>query len=134
MKTKEEEKTLSMTMRQCVDFLNAANNLRSTGSFDFRCAIASIAMEAKRRVQAFNEGKTHSPDFDSFKSEIALHRENCTVEMEGKKSVDVATYMELCEKAKIKYAKTLSEVDKLQQQANKALENKITIYCDPIPM
>lgn len=132
MTTKVKEHTFSPTLRQCIDFLNAANDLKSTGSFNFRCAIASLAMEAKRRVQAFNEAQEPSPGLTSFKSELAFHRENCTVEIDGKKSIDVDAYMDLYEKAKIKYAKALEDADKLQKDANRALENKVDIYCNPI--
>lgn len=134
MTTRVNEHTLSPTLRQCIDFLNAAKFLKSTGSFNFRCAVASLAMEANRRVLVFNEEQQPSPGLTSFKSELALHRENCTVEIDGKKSVDAEAYMDLYEKTRIKYSKALEDAQKLQKEANRALENKVDIYCKPIPL
>jgi hypothetical protein len=91
-------------------------------------------MEAKRRVQVFNEAQEPSLGINSFKSELVLHRENCTIEKDGKKTVNVEAYMELYEKTRNKYSKALEEADKLMQDANKSLENKVDLYCDPIPM
>lgn len=134
MTTRVKEHTFKPSMRQCIDFLNAANELKSTGGFNFRCAIASLAMEAKRRVQIFNEAQQPSPGMTSFKNELALHRENCTIEVEGKKVVDVEAYMDLYEKAKIKYAKASEDAERLRKEANESLEDKVDIYCKPIPM
>ena len=134
MTTKVKELALSVTLRQCIDFLNAANELKSTGSFRFRCAIASLTIQAKRRVEVFNDAQQPSPGLQKFKSEMALHQQNCTIETDGKKQVNVDAYMLLVEKTKLEYAKVLEQADKLQQDANKALDNKVDIYCIPIAL
>ncbi|MEI7831276.1 MAG: hypothetical protein WCI31_15970 [Prolixibacteraceae bacterium] len=134
MTTKARTNAFKVTYRQCLDFLNAADELKFAGDFGFRCALAAIVREAKKEIDIFNGAQEPSPGLSSFKSEVALHRENCTVEMDGKKIVDVEAYMDLYEKTRIKYANALDQGSKLKKEANKALDNEVDIFCDPIPL
>ena len=134
MSVKKNEKTLTPTIRQCIHFVNAVDELKSRGGFYFRLAIASLTMEAKRRVEIFNEHQKPSKGITSFQEEIKLHRENCTTEKDGKKTVDTTAFMVLYEEANMKHAKAIADAEKLQETANKALEDTVEIYCKPITM
>ena len=134
MTNKVKKNVIRVTYRQCINFLNATDELKFVGNFGFRRAIAAVVMEVKKAIEIFNSGQQPSPELASFKSEVALHRENCTVEMDGKKIVDVEAYMDLYEKARIKYANALEQGIKLKKEANEALEDEVGIVCDPISM
>jgi len=134
MKSKTEQPTLSVTYRQCIDFLNASKEFNNVGNFDFRCRIAGIAIEARPRVQAYNEGQLPSPGIIAFNKELSLHKENCTFEKEGVKQIDTEAYMDLYEKSRVKYAKDIAEDSLLSKEANQALDNKIELYAKAIPL
>jgi len=130
---KNSNQTSKLTLRQSINFLNATDELKSRGSFVFRCAVAGLAMEAKRHVELFNESIKPSKGIQSFQEEIRLHKENCTSDKDGKKKVDVETYMPLFESAKIKYSKAIADSEKLQQDSNKRLEETVEYCASLIP-
>lgn len=134
MKKQEQENNFTVTLRQCIDFVTEAKNLKSIGGFKLRCTIAALAMEATKIVQIHNEGQEPSPGLTLYRTEVNLHRENCTIETDGKKQVDVEAFIPLLESARIKHSKAIAEADKIQRESNKALEDDVKIYCNPIPM
>lgn len=133
MKNKTNDQTSKLTLRQSINFLNATDELKSRGSFVFRCAVAGLAMEAKRHVELFNESIKPSKGIQAYQEEIRLHKENCTVDKEGKKRVDVETFMPLYEAAQSKHSKAIADAEKLQQDSNKRLEEKVDFYSNLIP-
>lgn len=133
MKTTNPQ-SMSVTTRQIINFLNVLNEFNKVIDFDFRCNIAAITIEARRRLQVFNEAQLPSPGIVSFNKELSLHKENCTIDVEGAKQIDTESYMVLYEQSKIKYAKDIAEANKLQQEANRALDKEIDLDVKPIPM
>jgi hypothetical protein len=132
MKSKTEQSALSVTIRQCNDFLSVSKEFNNVGNFDFRCRIAGIAIEARRRVQIFHEAQMPSPGILAFQKELSLHKENCTFEKEGVKQIDTEAYMDLYEKSRVKYAKDIAEENVLGKEANQALDKKVNFDAEGI--
>lgn len=131
--SKNQSAATNPSMRQCVHFLNAVAELKTAGSFDFRCAIASLAIEVKQKVEVFQQEQQASKVLTSFEKEMQLHKEECTKEKDGKKQLDVEAYMEHFEKAKAKYKKDFTKSEELEKQANKVFDDAVDIYTKLIP-
>lgn len=120
--------TSSLTLRQAIALINAADELKTRGTFLFRCTVAGLALEAKHHLDLFNESIKPSKAYQAFQDELALHKENCTAEKDGKKKVDVEAYMPLYDAARIKHRKAIDEADKLQSDSNKKLDEPVA-FC-----
>lgn len=133
--SKQQQQTASSnpTMRQCYNFLSAVNELRATGSFDFRCAIAYLAIEIKQKYEVYLEERQSSRVLTSFEKEMMLHEKECTREKDGKKELDVEAYMECYEKARLKYKKDFQKSEDLEKQSKDAFDNAVNIYTELIP-
>jgi hypothetical protein len=125
---------MKVTLRQCIHLTNAAEQLKGMGGFKFRCALAGITMEATKRIEQFNEAQKPAKGMQAFQEEIALHRENCTKEKDGKKTVNVAELIPLIEKARSTHAKAIEKDEKVREEAQKSLDNEIELQASPIPM
>jgi len=125
---------MKATYRQMMYLSNVAEVLKGRGNFKFRCALAAIVLEATKQVEVFNEGRKPAKGIQAFQEEVNLHRENCTVTKNDKKEVNVAAFMPLLEKAKITHKSAIEASEKIQAEANKALDNEVEIFASPIPL
>jgi hypothetical protein len=125
---------MKTTLRKCVALANAIDELKTMGGLDFRCAVVSVALAAKLEVEHFNELQKPSKGIVAFQEEIRIHRENCTKDKDGKKLIDVSAFMPLFEKSRSTHAKAIEASEKLQQDANKALDKEFELSVKPIPM
>ena len=132
--TTSENKNIEVTLRQCIHFSNAIDKLMARGSFAFRCAIGSTLIEAKTIAEQFSERQKPARGILDYQKELSLIEENCTEETDGKKSVNIALYMPLFKKAQGHHAKAIEAAEQLQKDANKALDELISIKSKPIPM
>lgn len=123
---------MKTTLRKCIHFQSAVEELKARGSFDFRCAVAAIAIEANRQIEIFNEAQKPAKGMTDYQQEISLHKENCTEEKEGKKVINVAAFMPMFEKSRAKHAKAIELAEKISREAMQALDNEIEISCKPI--
>ena len=125
---------MKATYRQCMHFSNAAEELKGRGGFKLRCAIAAIVLETTKQIEVFNEGRKPAKGIQAFQEEVNLHRENNTVEKDGKKVVNVAVFMPLLQKAKSTHRVAIEASEKIQAEANKEFDNEIEINASLIPM
>lgn len=123
---------MKVTYRQLMYLTNAAEVLKGKGTFNFRCMLAGLVLEANQKIEAFNEARKTSKGMQDFQEEIQLHRENCTVERNGKKEIDIPAFMPLYAKAKLTHAKAIEASEKNQEEANKALDTLVDINASPI--
>ena len=125
---------MKSTYRQCANLTVAAEELKGRGSFKFRCVIAAIAIEAKNKVDIFQEAQKPAKGIQAFQEEVSLHRENCTTEKDGKKLVDAAKFMPLLAKARATHAKAIEAQEKIQDEANKAFDTEAEFNASFISM
>ena len=125
---------MKATYRQLMHVTNAAEELKGRGGFKFRCALAAIVLEATAKIEVFNEGRKPAKGIQAFQEEVSLHRENNTIEKDGKKVVNVAAFMPLLAKAKATHAKAIEAAEKIQAEANKELDTQVEVNANPISM
>src|SRR5665647_205718 len=125
---------MKATYRQLMHFTNAAEELKGRGGFKFRCALAAIVLEATAKIESFNEARKPAKGIQAFQEEVNLHRENCTITKNDKKEVNVASFMPLLTKAKATHSKAIEAAEKIQDEANKELDNEIELKASLIPM
>jgi len=125
---------MKATYRQLMHLARAAEELKGRGGFKFRCALAAIVLEATAKIESFNEARKPAKGIQSFQEEINLHRENCTVTKNDKKEVNVAAFMPLLQKAKATHSKAIEAAEKIQDEANKELDNEIELKASLISM
>jgi hypothetical protein len=125
---------MKTTLRKCIGLVNALEQLKTMGNFTFRCAVVGAGIIAKQKVEQFNELQKPSAGIATLQEEIRLHKENCTKEKDGKKTVDVAAFIPLFEKAQEKHLKAIQAAEKLQKEANKELDKEIEIDIKPIQL
>ena len=125
---------MKTTLRKCIGLANALDQLKTMGNFKFRCAVVGAGLLARQKVEQFNELQKPSAGITTLQEEIRLHKENCTKEKDGKKTVDVAAFIPLFEKAQEKHSKAIQGAEKLQKEANKELDNEFEIDITPISL
>ncbi len=125
---------MEVTYKECFNFINGIEKLNSRGDFDFRCCVASLVMEVERIITTFKMAKKPGKGYKAYQEELQLLRENCTIEKEGAKKLDLEAFIPLFNDLKSRSTKVLEESEKLIDESNKALDNKVTLYSLPIKM
>jgi len=123
---------MKATYRQCLNFSNAAEQLKGRGGFEFRCAVAAIAMETTKQIEIFNAGRKPVKGMQEYQEEVNLHRENCTITKNEKKEVNVAAFIPLRNKANATHAKAIAEHEKINAEANAQLDKAIELTIIPV--
>ena len=125
---------MKVTMRQCLHFSNAMSSLVARGNFAFRCALGSAILEAKTKAEQFGERQKPAKGIQEYEKQVELIRENCTVEKDGKKEVDIDLFMPQLKKAQSIHAKAIEAAEKLREEANFALDQPVDFLARPIPI
>lgn len=125
---------MKTTYRDCMHFNSAAKELKGRGGFKFRCALAAVVLEASNKIEAFQEARKPAKGIQAFQEEVELHRENCTIEKNGKKEVNVSAFMPLLQKAKATHKAAIEASEKIQAEANRELDTEIELNANLIPL
>jgi hypothetical protein len=123
---------MKVTLRQTFSFSKAVEELKIRGNWDFRCTIAQIALPARTHLEQWQEKQKPAKGILAYQTELELHKKNCTEGEGDKAKINVALFMPLFHKAQETHKKAIEAAEKLQDDANKSLDEMIEIDCYPI--
>lgn len=113
---------IKVTLRNCMYFMDAVEELQSKGDFELKCALAEIAIAARSKIEVHNEQLKTVPGIATFQEEVRILKENNTIDKDGKKWVDAKTFMPLFVKSQELHATAIAAAEEQRRQANEVMD------------